>query len=58
MQGRVRQSILLEERIEAAAGPVMRQLDALHIVGDGVALLGTSEDSSGRCKEELRFRYQ
>src|SRR6267378_1882455 len=55
MEGRIRQSILLEERIEAAAGPVMRELDALHIVGDGVALLGTSEDTSRRCKEELRF---
>src|SRR6267143_4379061 len=55
MQRRVRQLILLQKSIEAAAGPVMRELDALHIVGDGVALRGASEDGGGRCKEELRL---
>ena len=55
MQGLIRQSILLEERVETAERPVMGQLDPFYIVGNGVEFLGTSEDSHGRYKEELGF---
>src|SRR5882762_4260898 len=55
MQGRIGQSILLDERIETAAGPVVREFDTLHVVGSSAVLPGPSEDSRRRCKEELRF---